>query len=83
MARLEKDQARLDAGHRLQLAVDLRELLEEPAFAHVDDDGDALEPGVVTASQLGKRRNQLAGQIVHAEVPEVLERTNGVGLSRP
>jgi hypothetical protein len=52
--RLEKDQARLDAGHRLQFAVDLGELLEEPAFAHIDDNRDPLETGIAADGQLAK-----------------------------
>jgi len=54
--------------------------LRNPPLAHVDDDCHALECGVVAAGELGERRDQLRGQIVDAEVAQVLEGANRVRL---
>src|SRR5687767_10804970 len=80
MTGFEKDETRLDARHALQSSIDLREFLQEPTFAHVGDDSDAFESGVAAADELRERGNQLAGQVVDAEISEVFERPDGVRL---
>src|SRR6185503_13645841 len=80
---LEEDESRLHSGGRLQFAIHLRKLLEEPAFTHVDDNRDALETCIAAAGQIRERRNELAGQVIDAKIAQVLERSNGVRLSRP
>src|SRR5436190_218121 len=43
------------------------------ASAHVEDDGDPCEAGAITRDELGQVRQELARQVVHDRVAEVLE----------
>ncbi len=81
VARLEKDENRVQALQRAQLPEDLGERREEPALAHVDDDRDLLDLRAGPQRQLRERRNQRRRQVVDAEIPEILERADRLRLA--
>ena len=66
---------------RLQPPPDRRKLANEPALAHVDDDGDLGLVGVLAQRQVGQHRNQRRRQVVDAVVAEILERADRVRLA--
>ena len=72
---IEPGIARSDVEHA-------RELLEQRALAHVDDDGGLLDLGAGPQRQLREGRHQRDRQVVDAEVAEVLERADRLRLAR-
>ena len=82
LCRLEEDEHRVEVPHVLQPPVDARKLLEQPAFADVDDDRGARDLAAGAQRQLGEHRQQRDRQVVDAEVAEVLERANRLRLAR-
>ena len=83
VARLEEDQHRVEPRHLPQPPEDRRELRQEAALAHVDDDRDLVDVAAGAQRQLRQRRNERRRQVVDAEVAEVLERADRLRLAGP
>ncbi len=81
MARFEEDEGRVQPGGRLELPPHARKLAEETALADVDDQRHFRQDRAFTARQRGERRHELRGEIVDAEVAEVLQRANRLRLA--
>ena len=62
-----------------------RERIEEVRIAHVENRGRGAGPAGGAGTRGGEvreRGQQCGGQVVHAQVPEILERADGLGLAR-
>ena len=77
---LEEDQHRIEARHRPQAREDLRKRRQQVFLTDVDDDRDLVDLSAAQR-QLRQRRNERRRKVVDAEVPEVFERANRLGLS--
>src|SRR5262245_33119347 len=82
MARLQEDEHRVQTVGGPQTPEHPWKLRQEILLTDVDDDGNLLECGALPRGQFRHRRNQLRRQVVDAEVAEILERADRVGLSR-
>jgi hypothetical protein len=66
-----------------ELLEDLDEVGEVGALPHVHAEGDLLDLAARLRAELREGRDQRGGQVVHAEVAEVLEALDRVALPRP
>ena len=81
VSRLEKHETHATPVLRLQPPVDGRETGQLTALPDIDDHRGPPALAALEA-QVGERRNQRHGQVVHAEIAEVFERAQRVGLPR-
>ena len=83
VGRIEKDEHGIQVADALQAPVRARQFVQHLALAHVNDDRRARHLAAGPQRQLREHREQRHRQIVHAEVPEVLERADRLGFARP
>src|SRR5688500_15612345 len=81
MRGFEKNQRGIESLHAAKLPVGSWELRKKILFADVDNDGDTRN--AFAANQVCKCRNQGRRNVVHAEVPEILERAYRLRFPRP
>ncbi len=82
VARLEEEHLRPEPA-ALERAAHRRQGHDRVAGPHVEDDRGLLEPLAILRDELRQLGQELARQVVDADVAEVLEQLRGRGLARP